>query len=265
MRFTSIGSGSSGNSTLIISGTTRLLVDVGLSARETVRRLREVGQEPSQLTAIVITHEHADHVGGMPVLAKQTGVPVHIAPATRSASNLKEKDESQISWAEPINSSVPFEIGTIRVTPVSVPHDAADPMIFTFEADGVKIAVVTDLGYIPQHVAHRLRGCQALLLEANHDSDMLKIGPYPWALKQRIASRRGHLSNHEMARFLREDFDGQAEYIILAHLSESNNHPEIARLSALQALQQREPLFSYDWEHRVKIAEQKTPMPWIEL
>ncbi|MBX7223182.1 MAG: MBL fold metallo-hydrolase [Blastocatellia bacterium] len=265
MRFSVIGSGSSGNATLVQAGETTVLVDVGLSAKETVRRMRAVGFEPTALSAILITHEHGDHVGGMPVLARQLGIPVHIAHATRQVCKLTEKDWNTISWGENVTSNCPIEIGPVRITPVSVPHDAAEPFIFTLVAEGIKMAVVTDLGIIPKHVAEHLRGCHALVLEANHDRDMLKIGPYPWGLKQRIASRLGHLSNDEMARFLVQDFDGGAEHLVLAHLSEHNNHPEIARLAALQALDSREPLFAPDWEKRLRVAHPKIPMEWTIL
>ena len=132
-----------------------------------------------------------------------------------------------------------FTIGDIEVTPFSVPHDAADPVAFTFEAEGLKIGVVTDLGYVPEHVKQHLRGCHCLLFESNHDIEMLRVGPYPWFIKQRVMSRHGHLSNDSTAEFLAEAYDGGAQVLVLAHLSEINNHPEIVRLSALQALARR--------------------------
>jgi phosphoribosyl 1,2-cyclic phosphodiesterase len=265
MKFTILGSGSSGNATLVVAGETAVLIDAGFSARETVRRMREADFDPQRLSAILITHEHGDHVGGMSVLARQLGVTVHIAPATRAAARVSDKDTANIRWGEYLAPECRIMIGNVTATPVSVPHDAADPLIFTLEAAGVKLGIVTDLGYIPPHVARRLEGCHALILEANHDRDMLKIGPYSWTLKQRIAGRHGHLSNDEMSRFLAEDFDGTAEHITLAHLSQQNNHPEIARLCALESLQRRHPPLASFWEERVQVAPAKGPTRWVEL
>lgn len=265
MRFTLLGSGSSGNATLIVTDRAAILIDCGFSARETARLMREAGFDPTRLDAVLITHEHGDHIGGMPVLSRQLGVTVHIADQTRHAGRLTEKDHATVNWGEPLRAGHQIEIGDAKITPVSVPHDAADPLLFTVEAGGVKMAVVTDLGYIPAHVAKRLEGCHGLVLEANHDREMLRNGPYSWDLKQRIASRRGHLANDQTAEFLSEHFDGKAEWVVLAHLSQQNNHPEIARFSALDALQQRHPLFAHHWEERVLVAPPKGPMDWIRL
>jgi phosphoribosyl 1,2-cyclic phosphodiesterase len=158
-----------------------------------------------------------------------------------------------------------FQIGDLVFHPFEVPHDAAETLAFTIEAQGVKVGFLTDLGYIPQMVVHHLKGCDALILEANHDLEMLRVGPYPWSLKQRVMSRHGHLSNDEMARFLREDFDGRAAYILLAHLSQKNNHPEIARLAAMEALASRSPLLAREAEQRVHVSHPDRPMDWIEL
>ncbi len=252
MRFTILASGSAGNATLIETARAAVLIDAGLSARALAQRMTDAGFPPARLSAIVITHEHADHVGGLSALARRLGVPVFIAPATRRQLRLKEKDESGIRWADPLAAEQPIIIGDLALTPIAVPHDAAEPFAFTATAANVKLAVVTDLGYIPAHVAARVAGCHALVLEANHDRDLLRASAYPWALKQRIASRLGHLSNDEMARFLREDFDGNASCIVLAHLSQRNNHPELARLAALQSLRARHP--QRDWESIVAVA-----------
>ncbi|MFQ3581285.1 MAG: MBL fold metallo-hydrolase [Chloracidobacterium sp.] len=263
MRFTILASGSAGNATLIASDRAAVLVDAGLSARALAQRMTDVGFDPARLTAIVITHEHADHVGGLSVLARRLAVPVFIAPATRQQLRFKEKDMAAIRWADPLTAEAPITIGDLTLTPIAVPHDAAEPFVFTAQAGGVKLAVVTDLGYIPAHVAHHLTGCQALVLEANHDRDMLQAGNYPWELKQRIAGRLGHLSNDAMARFLREDFDGQAAHIILAHLSQQNNHPELARLAALQSLGDRYP--RHAWTEVVSVAPPHGFAKWHRL
>jgi phosphoribosyl 1,2-cyclic phosphodiesterase len=147
--------------------------------------------------------------------------------------------DTRIQSFEHFAASEKFSIGDIEVTPFPIPHDAVDPVAFTFDTQGIRISLVTDLGYIPEVVKQRVKGCHCLIFESNHDLDMLKIGPYPWYVKQRVMSRHGHLSNNATAAFLAEDFDGRAQVLVLAHLSETNNHPEIARLSAEQALAQR--------------------------
>ncbi|MGH9839503.1 MAG: MBL fold metallo-hydrolase [Blastocatellia bacterium] len=265
MRICILGSGSTGNATLIVAGETRVLVDCGLSARETLKRLQAVGEDPSRLDAIVITHEHSDHVRGLPQLSKLLDVPVYISSAALDACNLGER-ATLVRRGEAIGPAQDFEIGSLRFHSFEVPHDAADPMAFTIEADGVKMGIAVDLGHINQLAADRFRGCDLLIIEANHEIEMLRACTfYPWSLKQRIMSRQGHTSNDEMARFLREDFDGKAEYIVLAHLSRNTNDPNIAHLAAVQALQERAQLFSANAENRVKVARYDGPNEWIDL
>ena len=265
MRICILGSGSSGNATLIVAGETRVLVDCGLSGRETVRRILQVGEDPAKLSGIVITHEHGDHAGGLAALAKFLDVPVYIATATLAACDFGERERKIRRGAE-IFSSEDFEIGTLRFRPFSIPHDAVDPFAFTVEADGIKLGMAVDLGYINALAADRFRGADVLIIEANHEIEMLRACTfYPWSLKQRILSREGHTSNDEMARFLREDFDGRAQHIVLAHLSQHTNHPALARLAALQALTARGPLFYREAETRVTIARYDGTSDWIEL
>jgi phosphoribosyl 1,2-cyclic phosphodiesterase len=230
-----LGSGSRGNSAWIATESTRLLVDAGFSRRETYARLASVGERADACTAILISHEHTDHVNGLKKLASELNCPVYLTRATRDA----------LEWNASIRRydcfcvGEPFTIGDIEISPFSIPHDAADPAGFTFTAGGIKIGVVTDLGYITELVKQRVQDCHCLIFESNHDLEMLKIGPYPWHVKQRVMSRQGHLSNLATAEFLSEAFDGDAQVLILAHLSETNNHPEIARLTALEALSRR--------------------------
>ena len=264
MRVIILGSGSSGNALYIEAGETSALVDVGLSAKETARRLSEAGVDPTRINAIVVTHEHSDHIKGVRVFSKTANVPVYISEETRSECRWSG-GEAGIQWGETILSSDPFQIGKLDFHPFSIPHDGIDTFAYTVEAEGIKIGIVTDLGYITNLVAQRLLGCNMVVIESNHDKDMLKVGPYPWSLKQRIASNTGHLSNDETARWLREDFDGQAEYIMLAHLSKQCNHPELARLSALEALDTRGSLFFQQAERRVKIAVQDYASEWFEF
>jgi phosphoribosyl 1,2-cyclic phosphodiesterase len=227
-----LASGSRANSALVATQRTRLLIDAGLSRKETYARLAAVGERADGFDAIVVSHEHTDHINGLKALALDLKVPVYIAPATRDAVRWDPNMDSFVQFAP----GEKFTIGDIEITPFSIPHDAADPVGFTCEAEGLKVGVVTDLGYIPEVVKQRVRGCHCLIFESNHDLEMLKVGPYPWYLKQRLLSRHGHLSNRATGQFLTEDFDGAAQVLVLAHMSEVNNHPEIARLSALEAL-----------------------------
>jgi phosphoribosyl 1,2-cyclic phosphodiesterase len=237
--FRLLGSGSSGNATLVSDGKNHVLLDVGLSGRETVRRLRECRVEPERLCAIVVSHEHGDHCRGAAPLAKDLGIPVFITDAALTASGMEIEDGKR----QRIRAGTPFEICGILFTPFSVPHDSADPIAFCAEKDGVKIAVVLDLGYITRLVVERLKGCDGIVLESNHDINMLKVGPYPWSLKQRVLGQHGHLSNDMVADFLSRGFDGRARHIVLAHLSLKNNLPELAMLSARRALEARAGLF----------------------
>lgn len=230
-----LGSGSKGNCTVIATEKTRLLVDVGFSKRETLARLAAVGEPADKFHAILISHEHSDHVNGLRVLATAFKSPAYITRGTYAAV----QGDKNLERLEFIEGGGKFTVGDIEVTPFSIPHDAADPVAFTFLAEGIKIAVVTDLGYIPEMVKQHVRGCHCLIFESNHDVEMLKMGPYPWHIKQRVMGRHGHLSNNTTAGFLTEDFDGAAQIVVLAHLSETNNHPEIARMTAVEALAQR--------------------------
>lgn len=235
VRVAVLGSGSRGNSTLVATEKTRLLIDAGFSKKETYARLAAIEEKCDGFDALVISHEHSDHVNGLRSLALDLEIPVYITAATRDAI----RGDPRINGFELFSAGEKFSIGDIEIMPFSVPHDAVDTVAFTLEAQGVRIGLVTDLGYIPELVKQRVRGCHCLIFESNHDLEMLKVGPYPWFVKQRVMSRQGHLSNHATAQFLSEDYDGEAQVLVLAHLSENNNHPEIARLTALEALSQR--------------------------
>lgn len=264
MRVRVIGSGSSGNVLYVEAEDTRVLVDVGLSAKETTRRLHDCGIDPRSIDGILLTHEHSDHAKGVSVFARSHDIPVYTSNATREACAFG-RFEKKIEFRE-IASSQDFQVGALEFHPFMVPHDAVDSFAFTVEHGGAKVALVTDLGYITQLVCERVRGADVLILESNHDVEMLKICPhYPWSLKQRVMSKHGHLSNDHVAQFLARDFDGQAEHVVLAHLSKNTNYPELARLSAVQALDSRGRLFFPDAERRVSLADPDAPGPWIEL
>lgn len=315
VRFTVLASGSKGNSSIVssisaASGSTRILVDAGLSCRELFRRMALAGEDPKTLDAILITHEHADHVNGLAVTARKLGIPVYFTEATHrawvrqvtpqrrvsyaewaaqykaqklAAEALNSNPDSELELAEsedapcePAVAPVPdlapdparlpavnyfrageaFQIGEIAVSPFTIPHDAADPVGFVFTAEGVRLAVATDLGYMPPNVQSQLKRCDLMLLESNHDLEMLRDGPYPWSVKQRVLSRVGHLSNDATAQFLEQTYDGTATYLILAHLSESNNLPELARLAAERALISKPNLLA----NRLLLAAQHEPL-----
>ena len=262
---TVLASGSQGNCTLISSRTTRLLVDAGLSCRELLRRLAMCGESPSSIDAILITHEHTDHVGGLRVLAKRLKVPVYMTGPTHDAYRRTARDSRgnrvHLERREEFHSGRAFQIGDVKVTPFTIPHDAVDPVAFTFCSEGIKVGVCTDLGYMPASVRHQIRGCHMLMIESNHDLEMLRGGPYPWPVKQRVMSRVGHLSNDALADFLTTDYDGGAEFLILAHLSEQNNHPEIARMTAERALGAQRNFV----RNQLVLAAQYEPLPAIRL
>ena len=262
MRLIILGSGSSGNSVYIESGDTSVLVDAGLSGKEAAKRMVDVGVDPGQLNGIIVTHEHGDHARGVRTLSKTTNAPVFITRPTKEVCQWADED---VFWGEEVESSKPFQIGCLDIRPFSIPHDGVDTFAVTVESQGVKVGVVTDLGYISQLVAQHLRGATLVMIESNHDRDMLKVGPYPWSVKQRIASNTGHLSNDEVGRWIKEDFDGDAEYIVLAHLSRHCNHPEIARINALRALDYHGSLFFRSPENRVRVAPSDRVSEWFEL
>ena len=284
--------------------------------------MKLAGEDPETLDAIVVTHEHSDHVSGVSVTARKLGIPVYFTEGTHRAwmrwltprrqmtyaqwlercrqqaaerqaepvpaVEETDPDESELqaesecapteiaqaaetaapakdpTWlpsVEYFQAGQAFHIGDIAVSPFTIPHDAADPVGFVFKAEGVRMAVATDLGYIPPNVKAQLKGLDLLLLESNHDLEMLRDGPYPWSVKQRVLSRVGHLSNEAAAGFLEKEYDGQAAYVILAHLSENNNLPELARVSAERALNGRASLLA----NRLLLAVQNEPLSSIYL
>lgn len=327
VRFTVLASGSKGNSTVVTGGHTRILVDAGLSCRELFRRMALVGEDPATLDAIIVTHEHQDHVNALAVTARKLGIPVYFTEATHRAwmrwltprrqmtyaqwleecrkqaaarqaevaptecetedaegsgdavsagaasTEAKVSAEAMVSaestkpdptWlpkVEYFQAGRPFQVGDISVSPFTIPHDASDPVGFVFQAEGVRMGLTTDLGYIPPNVKAQLKNLDLLLLESNHDLEMLRDGPYPWPVKQRVLSRVGHLSNEAAAEYLECSYDGKATYIVLGHLSESNNLPELARVAAERALCGRASLLG----NRLLLAAQHEPLSPIHF
>ena len=253
LRFCVLASGSAGNAAIVATSKTRLLVDAGLSLRELARRLALADEQIERLDAILITHEHSDHVAGLLRLLRKRGfrIPVYVTHQTAP----------QIDWEggqprlEAFQAGTGFRIGDIDIDSFTIPHDAVDPVGFCFRAEGIKIGIATDLGYLPDSIRFHLRGCHMLLLESNHDVEMLKVGPYPWVVKQRVMGRNGHLSNDVVCDYLAGDFDRETATLVLGHLSEHNNHPELVRLGAQQALEQRGAAT------QLFVAEQQQPTP----
>ncbi len=276
MKFTVLGSGSTGNAVLISSETTNVLVDAGMSAREILRRLGEMGVASERLDGVLVTHEHSDHVGGLRVLLRSVNCPVYISRVTEDAfystkaggpaldSEASKRRAALKDKTVEIASTEEFRIGDIDFAPFSVPHDAVDNFGFVATKDGVKVATLMDFGHISELIKEKLKGCDAIVIESNHSRDMLRAcSVYTWELKQRIMSRTGHLSNEDLYDWLQNDFDGGARHIVLAHLSQRANEPHLARITAEIALQMRAPLFRA--ETKISISHHKEPTEWIRF
>src|SRR5215467_1843690 len=247
MRMTILASGSRGNAAVLSSSNASILMDAGISCRETLKRMKAVGEDPQKLKGIVISHEHNDHVAGLEVLARKLRVPVYITEPTycswRRSTRGPDGKPVKLERVEHFHAGRSFQVGDITVSTFTTSHDAVDPCGFTFRADGIKFGLVTDLGYMSANVKDALRRCDGLLIESNHDLEMLRTGSYPWMVKQRIMNKKGHLSNAALAEYFLRDYDGQAAFLVLGHLSEHNNHPELARESTYQALGGKMNLF----------------------
>ena len=231
MRISTLASGSGGNSVFVESNGTRLLIDAGLSCRALEVRLAAIGIDPDTLAAVAFTHEHVDHVRGAAVLARRHKVPLYFNPLTRAAVPDLHKCE-----VREFETGVPFRINGLELSPFSISHDAADPVGFVVGDGNFKTGLASDLGFVTRLVAERLRRVNALLLESNHDPYLLEVGPYPRELKQRVGGKRGHLANGDCGDFLAEAAGDELSHVILLHLSETNNAPEIALAAARQGL-----------------------------
>jgi phosphoribosyl 1,2-cyclic phosphodiesterase len=230
-----LASSSAGNCTFVRAGRTRILIDAGLSRKETAARLALIGEDLAAIDAILITHEHSDHIAGLPVLAKHLPCPIFATPATAAAIDFGAAQPNLALF----DAGTRFHPGDITVDSFTLPHDAADPVGYTLRGEGIKIGVVTDLGYLPDSIKVHLGATHCLVLESNHDIEMLKVGPYPWSVKQRVLGRKGHLSNDAAGEYLSLDLPGEIQTLLLGHLSEHNNHPALAEQSARQALARR--------------------------
>lgn len=243
--FASLGSGSRGNGTLVEIGGELILVDCGFPLKQTERRLARLNVRPGDISAVLVTHEHSDHVGGVAALAHKYALPVYASFGTLRALDFALRGEI-------FDSHTPFTVGAVTVTPVVVPHDAREPTQFCFHHEGVKLGVLSDLGHVTPFVCEQFSGCDGLMMESNHDVPMLLGGRYPESVKRRIAGNLGHLSNAQAATFL--DLVAHPELqVVIGHVSEQNNHPELLdatfepfheRVSSLQFATQSE---GADW------------------
>lgn len=231
--FQSLASGSKGNAILVCSPKTRILVDAGLSAKELVNRLQQSRVKADHLDAVVITHEHTDHVRGLGTLSRRFDLPVYLSQGTLDHLPPEIGQLADVKLFQPGN---PFAIGDLRIKPFAISHDAQDPAGFVVEHEAHRLGVCTDLGIVTQLVRTRLQGGQALILEANHDPQLLLNGPYPLPLKQRIRSRHGHLSNAECFELLESIHHRGLQIVLFAHLSEVNNQPELVLKSSREFL-----------------------------
>ncbi|MCL4782779.1 MAG: MBL fold metallo-hydrolase [Bryobacterales bacterium] len=241
---------------MISSSRARVLFDAGISRRELYKRLAEVSIDPAEISAVVLSHEHSDHVCGLHTLLKhqqsQRRAPLPLYCNSRTHASLDWKEFAPT--VEFVEAGTRFSIADIDIGTFTIPHDATDPMGFVLRAEGQCLGVLTDLGYVPDSVRFHLAGVNFLLLESNHDLEMLKVGPYPWSVKQRVMGRNGHLSNEVAASFVAESLSSELHTLVLGHLSGNNNHPAIARLTMENALS------GTDLRPKLEVAEREGPV-----
>lgn len=253
MRFALLGSGSEGNALVVQAGDTRVLMDCGFSLSESVARLARLGLQAEQLSGIVVTHEHGDHISGVAKLARKFNLPVWITHGTLRTQNAAF---AELSITE-INPHLTFTIGELQVRPYPVPHDAAEPVQYVF-SDGVRrLGVLTDVGCTTPHIEATLSGCHALVLECNHDAEMLRTSDYPSSLKQRVGGRYGHLSNHDAAALLGRLDNSRLQHIVAAHLSRKNNSAVLAVAALSETLGCT--------AEKVLVATQEYGLDWHEI
>ncbi len=252
MRFASLGSGSRGNATVIEAGASRVLVDCGFSVAETERRLARLGLVPADLHAVLVTHEHNDHISGVGPLARR-----HALPVWMTAGTARVWRGGEIPSLHLFTCHEPFAIGGLRVSPYPVPHDAREPSQFVFDDGNRRLGVLTDTGCSTPHIEESLSGADALLLECNHDAAMLAAGPYPPSLKQRVGGRLGHLSNDQSAALLARLDASRLKHLVAAHLSDKNNRPELARAALASVLGCQDA-----W---IAVASQDDGLSWRDL
>ncbi len=253
MRFASLGSGSEGNCLIVEAGTTRILADCGFTVKETIARLERSGVAPASVSAVLVTHEHDDHVGGAGRFARKFGVPVWLTYGTLQAAREQFADVA----VEIFDCHQRFSVGAIAIEPYTVPHDAREPAQFVFGDGNVRVGLLTDAGSLTAHMRTTLSGLDALVLECNHDLEMLRNSSYPQHLKQRISGSFGHLDNTAAARLLESIDCSRLQHLVAAHLSQSNNTAELAGAALAGALG-----CSQDW---IGVATQADGFAWRQV
>jgi phosphoribosyl 1,2-cyclic phosphodiesterase len=249
MRFASLGSGSRGNATLVEAGSTLVMIDCGFSCRETERRLSRLGRTAGDLSALLVTHEHGDHVRGVPLLARKYDLPVWITRGTQRM--LRDNELPRVQY---FDGHAEFSIDDLQVRPFTVPHDAQEPCQFVFEYRARRLGVLTDAGRMTPHIIECLDACDALLLECNHDAEMLATGPYSATLKQRVGGPLGHLSNAQAGSLLSQLDCSRLQHLVAAHLSDKNNRAELAQAVLARVLD-----CETDW---IGVAGQEAGLDW---
>lgn len=256
LRLASLGSGSKGNGTLVRAGDTLILVDCGFTLKETERRLAALGLSPPDLGALLVTHEHGDHVRGAGALARKYKTPLYSSFGTARAVSGRPAGFHKVDWRE-VRPGRTLRIGDVTVTPVTVPHDALEPCQYRFGWQGRELGVLTDLGSLTPHVLEVYRECDALVLECNHEPDLLANGPYPASLKRRVGGNLGHLSNQQAATLLGHCNVDRLQHLVLSHLSEQNNTPEHALTRIHQVVEQG--------RERIRVASQQQGFDWLDI
>ena len=254
MRFASLGSGSRGNALVVESGATRILVDCGFSTRVTLMRLARLGLAPENIDAVLVTHEHSDHLHGVAGFCGRFGIPVFLTHGTHIA--LPDAG-GRLPEHRLIDSHRPFAINDLHIQPFPVPHDAREPVQFVFSDGDVQLGVLTDCGTVTAHIIAMLKKCDALVLECNHDADLLAASRYPFVLRQRIAGDYGHLGNHQAAELLERIEQGRLRHVVAAHLSEESNRPKLVAAALAKALN-----CTADW---IGVADQESGCDWRQI
>ncbi|MCR4436313.1 MAG: MBL fold metallo-hydrolase [Clostridiales bacterium] len=245
IKFCSLFSGSSGNSIFLSANGTKLLIDAGLSARKIVEALYSIGEEPSKLNAILVTHEHIDHIRGAGVLSRKFNLPVYANENTWEQME-REIGPMNVKNKMVFNTGREFEVGEVCAKAFSIPHDAAEPVGFNFFIQDKKITTATDIGHINRELLQHFERSELLLLESNHDIEMLKVGPYPWHLKMRILGERGHLSNEMAGKVVAYLAEKGTRRFLLGHLSKENNFPELAYQTVCNELSEKKIIPGWD-------------------
>lgn len=252
LRFSYLGSGSRGNAALIEAGDTCVMLDCGFSAKETARRVRRLGRSPAEISAVLITHEHGDHVAGAVRFARQHDIELWMTPGTRAAVR-----DAHLARLRLVNCHETFDIGDLEIQPTPVPHDAREPCQYVFSDGSRRLGILTDTGHVSRHMLEVFSGCDALAVECNHAPDMLAAGPYPMHLKDRVGSNYGHLSNEQAAGMVTALDCSRLKHVVAVHLSETNNTTEKARAALAGALDCK--------TEEIHVAAQDDGLGWLDV